>query len=383
MEKELTFKIAGEAGQGFKDKIPALPEGNGNFIGIPIEGIAKECGGRILYNIVAVAATLGLVGYELDPLEQYLQIFFQKKGEKVVWQNLQAAQRGYEAGRVYCRERDHCPGPATGLPTRTEQADLKFAIYSAHGEFPRLILAPGNPEQAFYLTAHAFNMADKYQIPVIILSDQYLSDCYFSLETPFNPLKVNIDRYLYSSEDLEKIEGDYKRHLFTQTGISPRAIPGQSNKLVMTDSDEHDEYGHIIEDMDTRNKQVEKRMRKWQMMEQDILPLNVYGPIKAKTLLICWGSTWGIVKETMEAFLEEGKDIAMLHLFQLWPFPIHQVKEVIKDRDILICIENKATGQLADLLKAETGMFIERKILQTSGRPFSLEYLSERIKEVL
>ena len=138
------------------------------------------------------------------------------------------------------------PGPATGLPTRTEQAELKFSIFAGHGEFPRLILAPGNPEEAFYLTAHAFNMAEKFQIPVIILSDQYLADCYFTLDKAFDPERISIDRHLLSSKELQQMQGDYKRYAFTEEGISPRAFPGQSNQLVMTDSDEHDEGGHII-----------------------------------------------------------------------------------------------------------------------------------------
>jgi 2-oxoglutarate ferredoxin oxidoreductase subunit alpha len=179
------------------------------------------------------------------------------------------------------------------------------------------------------------------------------------------------------------MEGDYRRYAFTETGISPRAIPGQSSKLVMADSDEHDESGHIIEDRETRSRQVAKRMRKEQMMEQDILPPNIYGHLKAKNMIICWGSTWGIVHEAVKKLQDEGKDVAMIHFTQVWPFPSPQVKDLLKDREQLICIENNATGQLASLIREKTGLVMDQKILQADGRPFSVQYLFEAIQEVI
>ena len=478
------------------EKIKALPKGKGKFLNVPMNRLAMESGGQILANIVAVGAVLGILEYGQKYLEHYVVSFFRKKGERVIEQNLQAAQKGYQEGFRLCQEKGGClfhlqplsvpgkmlitaneaialgalaagckfytaypmtpstgiltymaskadlfgvvveqaedeiaainmaigagfagvramtgtsgggfalmveglslagmtetplviflgqrPGPATGLPTRTEQGDLKFAIFTAHGEFPRLILAPGNPEEAFYLTAHAFNMAEKFQIPVIILSDQYLADCYFTLDKALDPSRIIIDRHLLSSEELQHMEGEYKRHALTDIGISPRAIPGQSSQLVMTDSDEHDEFGHIIEDRDTRNKQVEKRMKKWKIMHHEILSPSFYGHLRARNLLICWGSTWGIVLEAMNRLQDRGKDVAMLHFQQLWPFPSKQVKDSLKNRDQLFCIENNATGQLADLIGAKTGISIDRKILQANGRPFSVDHLTEIIQE--
>ncbi|MEW6378551.1 MAG: 2-oxoacid:acceptor oxidoreductase subunit alpha [bacterium] len=481
------------------EKIQAPPSGKVKLMSVPMDRIARESGGPILANTVALAATVGLLGYEIKYLEDYLRLTFGKKGEQIIRENTQAARRGHEEALRICREkREVCPfqvrpldaptkmlvsgnegvalgalaagckfysgypmtpstgiltymaskadqfgvvveqaedeiaainmvigasfagaramtatsgggfdlmtegfslagmtetpivvvlgqrpGPATGLPTRTEQAELQYAIHASHGEFPRMVLAPGTPEQAFYLTAHAFNQAEKYQIPVIILTDQYLADSYFSLDRPLDPDKITIDRCLLSEEELGRMKEEYRRYALSETGISPRTIPGQSRHLVMADSDEHDEYGHIIEDRETRSRQAAKRMKKEQMMEQDILPPNIYGHLKAKNIIICWGSTWGIVHETMKKLHDEGEDVAMLHFTQIWPFPSRQVKDLLRDRDELICIENNATGQLASIIREKTGMAMDEKILQADGRPFSVQYLFETVQEVI
>ena len=481
------------------EKIKARPPEKVKSMSIPMDRIARESGGPILINTVALAATIGLIGYEITYLENYLRSTFRKKGDQVVQENIQAAQRGHEEALRICREKNEIcpfriqplhtqpkmlisgnegvalgalaagctfysgypmtpstgiltymaakaeqfgivveqaedeiaainmvigasfagaramtatsgggfdlmtegfglagmtetpivvvlgqrPGPATGFPTRTEQAELHYAIHASHGEFPRLVLAPGTPEQGFYLTAHAFNQAEKYQIPVIILTDTYLADSSFTLDKPLDPGKITIDRYLLTEEDLDRMEGDYLRYAFTETGISPRAIPGQSSRLVMADSDEHDEAGHIVEDRETRNKQVAKRMKKEQMMEQDILPPTIYGHLKAKNMVICWGSTWGVIHEAMKKLQDEGNDVAMIHFTQVWPFPSQQVKDLLKDRNQLICIENNATGQLAGLIREKTGIAIDQRILQADGRPFSVQYLCDTIQEVI
>ncbi|MGA1875830.1 MAG: 2-oxoacid:acceptor oxidoreductase subunit alpha [bacterium] len=481
------------------ETIKAPEREKGNFFGIPIDRLAKESGGAILANTVAVAATLGLLGYEMKSLEDYLHITFRKKGEEVIRENVKAAHRGYEEAMRISREKGNgCPfqikpqsvpakmlisgneglalgalaagckfytgypmtpstgiltymaskadqfgvvveqaedeiaainmaigasfagaramtgtsgggfdlmteglslagmtetpvvivlgqrpGPATGLPTRTEQGELLYTIRAGHGEFPRLVLAPGTPEQAFYLAVRAFDQAEKYQIPVIILTDQYLTDSYFSYDTSFDLENITINRYLLSEDELNHLEGDYRRHAFTETGISPRAVPGQSSRLVMTDSDEHDQYGHIIEDMETRQKEVEKRMRKLKTMEQDILPPDLYGPSEAKTMLLCWGSAWGIVHEVMNTLNEDGRDVAMVHYTHLWPFPDRETIRLLKGRDRLISIEYNAYGQLAYLIHAQTGIAVDRKIQRTDGRPFSTGHLYETIREVM
>ena len=168
------------------------------------------------------------------------------------------------------------PAPATGFPTRTEQGDLLFALHTAHGEFPRVIFAPGNPEQAFYLANKAFDLAEKYQIPAFILFDQYLADSQWTYER-FDLGRIkNID-YRLRGEALKNLS-EYKRHAFTETGVSPLAVPGESKHLVVTDSDEHDEEGHIIEDAETRIKMVNKRLfKKLTHIKQEIEPPLLYG----------------------------------------------------------------------------------------------------------
>ena len=161
------------------------------------------------------------------------------------------------------------PGPATGLPTRTEQGELFFALHAGHGEFPRAVLAPANAGDAFYAAVKAFNLAEKYQTPVIILTDNHLATSYATVDR-FDLNKVEIDRgELLSDEEVRNLT-DYKRHLVTASGISPRALPGQGKALVVTDSDEHDEAGHMIEDAATRSQQVQKRLRKLDGLKQEI-----------------------------------------------------------------------------------------------------------------
>ncbi len=175
------------------------------------------------------------------------------------------------------------PGPATGLPTRTEQADLLFVLHAAHGEFPRVIFEPGTPEQAFYLTNKAFELAEKYQIPVFIQSDQYLVDTEWTYEH-FDLERLIYKDYRLRQKDLEGVE-DYKRFKYTDTGISPLAVPGESGKhLVVADSDEHDEEGHIIEDGETRIKMVQKRLlKKMPLIRKEIEAPLLYGDSSPKS----------------------------------------------------------------------------------------------------
>ncbi len=211
------------------------------------------------------------------------------------------------------------PGPATGLPTRTEQSDLEFALYSAHGEFPRIILAPGTPEQAFHLTNRAFELAEKYQVPVIILTDQYLADSEWTFDKFDTASLQYTDRRLKGNALTEQAE--YNRYTFTGTGVSPMALPGESKHLVVTDSDEHDEEGHMIEDAETRIKMVEKRLfKKLPAIKKDISPPAFYGSDKPAVVITGWGSTYGLLKEAVDA-LSNDLNISMLHFSEIYPLP--------------------------------------------------------------
>lgn len=284
------------------------------------------------------------------------------------------------------------PAPATGFPTRTEQADLNFVLYTAHGEFPRVIFAPGTPEQAFYLTNKAFDLAEKYQIPVIIMFDTYLSDSEWTFDG-FDVSKLRNTEYRLRKEAMEKIS-EYKRHALTESGVSPLAIPGESRHLVVTDSDEHDEEGHIVEDAETRIKMVNKRLfKKLPLIRQEIEPPLLYGDSNPDIVVVGWGSNYGVMREAVDALSTNGK-IAMLHFSEIYPFPSSiplprgegargrlesDYLKLLKDANLTICIENNATGQFARLMRAETGFEFKANINRFDGRPFLLEELVREI----
>jgi 2-oxoglutarate ferredoxin oxidoreductase subunit alpha len=259
------------------------------------------------------------------------------------------------------------PGPATGLPTRTEQADLELALYAGHGEFPRIILAPGKIEDGFHLTQKAFNLADKYQVPVFILTDQYYVDsCY---NTAFPDLSnINIDK------NIVKTEVDYERYKLTASGISPRGIPGFGQGLVAVDSDEHDEAGHITEDLGIRTKMVDKRLRKFELLKKEIIQPELVGPKSYKNLVVCWGSTYNAAKEAVKNLGRD--DVALLHFKQVYPLP-DETMYYLQRAEKTVLAENNATAQFAKLIRLNTGIDIENRILKYDGLCFSVEELIE------
>jgi len=267
------------------------------------------------------------------------------------------------------------PAPATGLPTRTEQADLEYALYAGHGEFPRAIFTPGNAQQCFYVTAQAFQLAEKYQIPVFVLTDQYLADSYQDFE-PFDVSKIDTTRYIMTDGELAKIT-EYKRYAITPSGISPRALPGQSQHLVIADSDEHTEDGHLTEDLQVRTQMVDKRLRKYDALSKEIIPPSLDGNAKAKTILVSWGSNYGVVKETARTL-----DFGALHFQQVWPFPKDDFIRLTKDAQKIIVIENNATGQLARIIKSQTGLTNISSVNKYNGLPFTVDELDNRIKQI-
>ena len=265
------------------------------------------------------------------------------------------------------------PAPATGLPTRTEQGDLNLVMYAGHGEFPRIIFAPGSLEEAIFLSAHAFNLADRFQVPVFILSDQYLIDSYYNFLLP--PLNaINVERYI------TKTDADYRRYLLTDSGVSPRGVPGYGEGLVAADSDEHDEEGHITEDEDVRQQMVEKRLKKLALIEKEMIPPALAGPDKFRTLILGWGSTRDVIAEAAAAVGRD--DIAVMHCSQV--YPLHpSVTNAMRQAERTIIVEQNATGQFARLIRGLTGVSADRMIHKYNGLPFSVEELTERIKGVL
>ena len=272
------------------------------------------------------------------------------------------------------------PGPATGLPTMTEQGDLQFVLTAAQGEFPRCILAPGTPEECFYLTAEAFNIADKYQIPVFILSDQYLADSLFTSKR-FDPSKITVERHLLSDQDLRTKKEQYKRYKLTPQGISPRALPGQEGVLVLSDSDEHDEFGHICEDADNRIKMNDKRMKKLEVLRDEMHVAKVYRDPGAKLSLIGWGSTYGPLAEVVDILKAEGKSVNLVHFTHIHPLPVEATRKLFSKSKKTVCVENNSTGQFARHLKLEADVKVTETILRYDGEPFSPEFIIAALKE--
>ena len=265
------------------------------------------------------------------------------------------------------------PGPATGLPTRTEQGDLELALYAGHGEFPRIILAPGTIQEAFYLTQQAFNLADKYQVPVFVLTDQYFMDSYYNTDAP-DAAKVKVEKHITRTNE------DYRRYAFTKSGVSPRGVPGYGKGLVLLDSDEHDTQGHITEDHDVRVKMVDKRLKKGELLKNDVFPPELMGPKDYKSLIVCWGSTYHIAEEAVQKLRRD--DVALLHFRQVYPLPDTTAEYLKKARQTII-VENNATSQLARLIKLHTGIEMANRILKYNGLSFTVEELTEKLKDIL
>ena len=268
---------------------------------------------------------------------------------------------------VYLAQR---PGPATGLPTRTEQGDLELAIYSGHGEFPRIVLAPGDPKECFDLTRRAFELADMYQIPVIVLSDQYLADSYFHVE------RFDIDPK-QPVHHIVKTEADYKRYSLSENGISPRGIPGYGEGFVLIDSDEHTEEGLITESMSVRNEQNGKRLKKGELIRNEaFVPA---GDVQGDIVVVGWGSTKHIIKEALKRINDT--DIALIHFS--WVYPLSETQlAVLRRSKHIIMVENNATGQFAKVLNLHD-IVIHNQILKSDGLPFFVDELSEKLESVL
>ena len=262
------------------------------------------------------------------------------------------------------------PGPATGLPTRTEQGDLELVLYAGHGEFPRVILAPGNLTEAVSLAQKAFDLADKFQIPVFILTDQYFVDAAYNTPMP------DIDGLTSKRHIIQTTKG-YSRFRLNDSGISPRGIPGHGEGFVGVDSDEHDEQAHITENMDIRLKMVDKRLRKMALIQGESVLPELVGSRNYKYLLIGWGSTLEIVKEALDVIGRD--DIAFLHFKQVYPLPEVFFLAASAAEKVAV-IENNATAQFARLIKLHGGLDISRRILKYDGLPFSVEEAAGRIR---
>lgn len=265
------------------------------------------------------------------------------------------------------------PGPSTGLPTRTAQEDLDLVLHAGHGEFMRAIFAPGTPLQAYTLTAHALDVADKYQIPTFVLTDQYFVDALHKVEKNHFVEQNNAKHIVETSRD-------YKRYALTENGISDRGVPGFGDGLVCVDSDEHDEDGRITEDTrGLRMHMMEKRLfKRRELLEACMIMPEISGKKSAKNLVVCWGSTRNTVLEAVENLCN--KEYAVVHFTQLFPLDKKKIKKIFTKAEKVTVVENNATGQFADLLKKECDVTVNKNILKWNGEPFSMEELIAQLK---
>jgi 2-oxoglutarate ferredoxin oxidoreductase subunit alpha len=270
------------------------------------------------------------------------------------------------------------PGPATGMPTRSEQSDLLFVLHASQGEFPRFVLAPGTVEETFRVGWQVFNLADRYQTPALVLSDHFLAVAYRTVEADALDFDaVTIDRgALLSQEELDALEEPYLRYRVTDSGVSPRAVPGHPNAVWVSTANEHDETGAISEDAANRIAQVEKRQRKEKGMAAEVPGPSLYGPDEAEETFICWGSTYGPLREAVDRLNARRPGRAnMLHFGALHPFPREAAEAALARARRTIVVEGNATGQLETLLRARTGLSADGAIHKFDGRAFSPEYI--------
>jgi 2-oxoglutarate ferredoxin oxidoreductase subunit alpha len=276
-------------------------------------------------------------------------------------------------------------GPSTGLPTRTEQGDLQFVLHAGHGEFPRIAMAPGDVGECFQDTFDAFNYAERFQLPVIVIVDKFLASSFRTLPV-FDTRGLQIDRGQILTEADLATKSPYKRYEFTSQGISPRVVPGTKGGIFHTTGDEHDEFGHITENSEIRVKMMQKRMHKIELVAKSIpdhKKINFFGPDKADATLVGWGSTKGAILDGMRDLDADGIRCNFLQVRYMSPFPAELVMARLSTSKRKILIENNFTGQLGALIREHTGIAMDCKVLKYNGRPFSQNEVYEGVKDAL
>jgi 2-oxoglutarate ferredoxin oxidoreductase subunit alpha len=280
-------------------------------------------------------------------------------------------------------------GPSTGLPTRTAQADLNFVVYASQGEFPRIVVAPGDIEECFYETFRVFNLADKYQVPCIILTDKYLADSSIS-HLPFATEHLTIDRgKLFEEREIR--EEPYLRYQNTPDGISERAIPGQVGGRHIATSYTHGEDGfyssgnkeYAINEPTVVVESMDKLYNKLPSLEKDIPGLKFYGPADADLTIIAWGSTKGAILEAMEQAASQGISVNFVQVLYISPFPATAIELALQKAKKTLLIEGNKTGQLGGILAAHTGYKANHSFLKYNSRAFVPSEILAKIKEVL
>lgn len=274
--------------------------------------------------------------------------------------------------------------PSTGLPTRHGQDDLRFAVHAGHGEFPRIVLASGDVEECFHDAAEAFNYAERYQMPVIHLVDKALANSTQSYRT-FDVSRVKIDRGdVIDNWDAQ--QGAYKRFQFTRSGVSPRAFLGTPGAVMWYTGDEHNELGRISEEPLNRTLMMEKRMKKLELAQGEIPleeKLNRFGQKDADTIIVSWGSPKGALLEAMDMLEQEGFKLAFLQVRMIHPLPRAPIAEALGNAKTKIAVEMNYSGQLANIISEQTGIFVDYSVLKYNGRPMTTTEVYEALKRIL
>jgi 2-oxoglutarate ferredoxin oxidoreductase subunit alpha len=268
------------------------------------------------------------------------------------------------------------PGPSTGLPTRTEQADLLFMAFSSQGEFPRIMLAPKDPEEAMGVAVRAFDLTERFQVPVMILGDQYFADSVMNIAKP-DITGVKIDRGKISDGSAGS---EYKRYLLADDGISPRAFPG-GPETVVSSGNAHSEDGHISEDASNRYEMVRKFMVKVPQIVEALEPPKIYGPETAEVTLLSWGSTWGAVNEALYLLNSSGRSFNQLHFCDIYPLKTETLADVFQKAEKVVSVEMNATSQFASLVRMVTGLEVASQINKYDGRPMTAKWIIKKLEE--
>jgi 2-oxoglutarate ferredoxin oxidoreductase subunit alpha len=279
-------------------------------------------------------------------------------------------------------------GPSTGLPTRQDQGDLRFTLHPAQGDFPHIVVAPADYQQIFDDSFEAFNWADRYHVPVVVLVDKYLSTQSLTIdELKMDNLVIDRGpRYQPNGHGNGSSDHDYLRYAFTESGVSPRSFPGEPGGVFWSTSDEHDPRGHITEDAENRIRMMEKRMGKLELAAREIpaeRKISIVGPADADVTLVGWGSVKGTVMDVIEVLADEGVRARFVQVRLMRPFPVKEVTEALTGEKRLILVENTYSGQLGGLIREMTGIEIPQQILKYDGRPFSEEELLEAVRQAL
>ncbi|MEI6222197.1 MAG: 2-oxoacid:acceptor oxidoreductase subunit alpha [bacterium] len=273
------------------------------------------------------------------------------------------------------------PGPATGVPTYTTQGDLNLAVHAGHGEFARLVLAMSDGDDAFYLMATAFNYAEKYRIPVIVLTEKHIAESLFTI-ADYDATKIPIDRgKIVSDDQLSGFTSD-DHYRITDDGVSARWLPGQKGPFFLTTSYEHRENGDMTEDAEDIKQMIDKRMRKEQTLFNDIPDAELIGPEGASITFVGWGSSAMVMTDVLNLINSSGKKVNYLHYTYLNPLKTERLERIAANGGKLFLIENNFKGQLGELLETKAKIAFTQKLLKYDGRPFFLEEVLEFIEKI-